>query len=208
MHDARAVVQGFGNVGSVTARLLHEQGCKVIAISDVSGGIYNPKGIDVRALRLFTQEHGSIAGFPGTRPVSNSELLELECDVLVPAAIEGQITRENAPRLRCKLIAEGANGPTTPDADTILQERNILVVPDILCNSGGVIVSYFEWVQDLQNFFWAEDEVNERLRKIMGRAFEAVWERAQMAEVTLREAALDVAVSRVAEALSARGLYP
>ena len=208
MHEASVVVQGFGNVGGVSARLLHEQGCKVVAISDVSGGIYNPKGIDIRALRLYAQEHNRIAGFPGTSAVSNAELLELPCDVLVPAAIEGQITRDNAPRLRCKLIAEGANGPTTPDADSILNERGITVVPDILCNSGGVIVSYFEWVQDLQNFFWAEDEVNERLRKIMGRAFEAVWERAQMAQVTLREAALDVAVSRVAEALTSRGLYP
>ena len=202
------VVQGFGNVGGVAARLLREQGCKVVAVSDVSGGIYNPKGIDVRALRLFSQEHGSIAGFPGTSAVTNRELLELPCDVLVPAAVEGQITAENAGRLRCKLIAEGANGPTTPEADKILAERGVTVVPDILCNSGGVIVSYFEWVQDLQNFFWAEDEVNERLRRIMQRAFEAVWERAEMADITLREAALDVAVSRVAEALTARGLYP
>jgi glutamate dehydrogenase (NAD(P)+) len=210
MHLAGAsvVVQGFGNVGSVAARLLHEQGCKVVAVSDIAGGIYNPQGIDVRALRLYYQEHGSIAGFPGTKKVSNEELLELPCDVLVPAAIEGQITTENAGRLRCKLLAEGANGPTTPDADAILKERGVTVVPDILCNSGGVIVSYFEWVQDLQNFFWAEDEVNERLRRIMQRAFDAVWERAQMAQVSLREAALDVAVARVAEALTARGLYP
>jgi glutamate dehydrogenase (NAD(P)+) len=202
------VVQGFGNVGGVAARLLHEQGCKVVAVSDIAGGIYNPNGIDIRALRLYQQEHSSIEGFPGTSRVSNQELLELPCDVLVPAAIEGQITTSNAGRLRCKLIIEGANGPTTPDADRILAKRGITVFPDILCNSGGVIVSYFEWVQDLQNFFWAEDEVNERLRRIMGKAFEAVWERTQIAQVSLRDAALDVAVSRVAEALTARGLYP
>jgi glutamate dehydrogenase (NAD(P)+) len=205
---SNVVVQGFGNVGGVAARLLHEQGCRVVAVSDIAGGIYNLKGIDIRALRLYRQEHGSIAGFPGTTTVSNGELLELPCDVLVPAAVEGQITAQNAGRLRCKLIAEGANGPTTPDADTILAERGITAIPDILSNAGGVIVSYFEWVQDLQNFFWAEDEVNERLRKIMGRAFDAVWERAQLASVSLREAALDVAVSRVAEALTVRGLYP
>src|SRR5919202_1797481 len=157
---SRVVVQGFGNVGSVAARLLHEQGCQVVAVSDIAGGIYNPRGIDIRALRLFRQEHGTIAGFPGTTAVSNRELLELPCDVLVPAAVEGQITAENAGRLQCKLVAEGANGPTTPDADTILAERGITVIPDILCNAGGVIVSYFEWVQDLQNFFWVEDEVN------------------------------------------------
>jgi glutamate dehydrogenase (NAD(P)+) len=202
------VVQGFGNVGSVAARLLHDLGCRVIAVSDVDGGIHNPAGIDIRALRLFAQEHGTIAGFPGTTPVTNAELLELPCDVLVPAAIEGQITAANAGRLRCKMVAEGANGPTTPGADDILAERGITVVPDILANSGGVIVSYFEWVQDLQNFFWSEDEVNQRLRQIMNRAFEAMWERAEETHERLRDAALDIAVSRVAEGLTARGLYP
>lgn len=202
------VVQGFGNVGSVAARLLHEIGCKVVAVSDVTGGIYNPAGIDVRALRRYTQEHSAITGFPSTIPVTNAELLELPCDVLVPAAIEGQITGQNAPRLRCKLIAEGANGPTTPDADAILAERGITVVPDIICNAGGVIVSYFEWVQDLQNFFWTEDEVNERLRRIMAKAFDALWEQAHRTRSSLRDAALDIAVTRVAEALTVRGLYP
>jgi glutamate dehydrogenase (NAD(P)+) len=204
----RVVIQGFGNVGSVTARLLSEIGSRIVAISDVSGGIYNPDGLDVRALRLYAQEHRSIAGFPGSTPVSNAELLELECEVLVPAAIEGQITAENAPRLRCRLVAEAANGPTTPDADVILAERGITVVPDILCNAGGVIVSYFEWVQDLQQLFWAEDEVNVRLRRVMSKAFDAMWERSQTAGQTLREAALDIAIARVAEALDARGLYP
>jgi glutamate dehydrogenase (NAD(P)+) len=206
----RVAIQGFGNVGGVTARLLSEIGSRIVAISDVNGGIYNPDGLDVRALRVYAQEHGSIAGFPGTTPVSNAELLELECDVLVPAAIEGQITAENAPRLRCRLVAEAANGPTTPDADGILAQRGIAVVPDILCNAGGVIVSYFEWVQDLQQLFWAEDEVNVRLRRVMSKAFDAMWERSQTAgqSQTLREAALDIAISRVAEALGARGLYP
>ena len=201
-------VQGFGNVGSVTARLLNEIGARVVAVSDVRGGVYNPNGLDVRALRLFVEEHGGVAGFPGAAAVTNAELLELPCDVLVPAAIEGQITAANAPRLQCKLLSEAANGPTTPDADEILRERKIPVVPDILCNAGGVIVSYFEWVQDIQQLFWAEDEVNVRLRRIMGRAFDAMWERAETADVTLRDAALDIAVSRVAEALTVRGLYP
>ena len=208
LEGCRVVVQGFGNVGSVAARILHESGAKVVAVSDVSGGIHNPDGIDIRALRLYQQEHGSIAGFQGTRPVDNAELLELECEVLVPAAVEGQIRADNAGRLRCKILAEGANGPTTPDADAILRERGITVIPDILCNAGGVIVSYFEWVQDLQQFFWAEDEVNERLRRILGRAFDVLWERAEVAEQPLRDAALDLAVQRVAEALTVRGLYP
>src|SRR5688500_3654939 len=208
LEQCRVVVQGFGNVGSVAARILHESGAKIVAISDVSGGIHNPGGIDVRALRLYSQEHGSIAGFPGSTPVSNAELLELECEVLVPAAVEGQIRADNAGRIRCKILAEGANGPTTPDADAILRERGITVIPDILCNAGGVIVSYFEWVQDLQQFFWAEDEVNERLRRILGRAFDVLWERAETAEQPLRDAAMDLAVQRVAEALTVRGLYP
>ena len=208
LDQCRVVVQGFGNVGSVAARILHESGATIVALSDVSGGIYNPSGIDVRAMRLYQQEHGSIAGFPGTTAVSNADLLELECEVLVPAAVEGQIREDNAGRLRCKILAEGANGPTTPAADAILRERGITVIPDILCNAGGVIVSYFEWVQDLQQFFWAEDEVNERLRRILGRAFDELWDRAEVAEQPLRDAAMDVAVQRVAEALTVRGLYP
>jgi glutamate dehydrogenase (NAD(P)+) len=205
---ATVVVQGFGNVGSTVSRMLHEYGAKVIAVSDVSGGIHNPTGIDIRALRLHQQEHGSIAGFPGTQPVTNAELLELPCDFLVPAAIEGQITEQNAGRLRCRVIAEGANGPTTPEADEILRQRGITVIPDILCNAGGVIVSYFEWVQDLQQFFWAEDEVNERLRRILGKAFTTVWERSEASGHPLRDSALDIGIQRVAEALTARGLYP
>ncbi len=206
--DCTAVVQGFGNVGSVAARMLQEYGAKVVGVSDVGGGIYNPKGIDMRALRMYQQEHNGIAGFPGTKAVGNDALLELPCDVLVPAAVEGQIRADNAGRLQCKVLAEGANGPTTPDADVILRERGITVIPDVLCNAGGVIVSYFEWVQDLQQFFWAEDEVNERLRKILGRAFDALWERSDVADQPLRDAALDLAIQRVAEALTVRGLYP
>ncbi len=202
------VIQGFGNVGGVAARLLNEIGSRIIAVGDAQGGVYDPDGLDVRALRLYAQEHGGVAGFPSATPISNADLLELECDVLVPAAIEGQITAANAGRLRCKLIAEGANGPTTPDADLILAQRGITVVPDILCNAGGVIVSYFEWVQDLQQLFWAEDEVNVRLRRIMGRSFDAMWERAEASQQTLRQAALDIAVARVAEAINVRGLYP
>ncbi len=201
-------VQGFGNVGGVTARLLSEIGARVVAVSDVKGGVHNPNGLDVRALRLYVEEHGGVAGFPGATAITNAGLLELPCDVLIPAAIEGQITAENAPRLQCRLIAEAANGPTTPDADLILAERKILVIPDILCNAGGVIVSYFEWVQDIQQLFWAEDEVNVRLRRIMGRAFDAMWERSETAGVTLRDAALDIAVARVSEALTVRGLFP
>ena len=208
LHQCSIVVQGFGNVGSVAARVLHEYGAKVVAVSDVAGGIYNPRGIDIPALRLYQQEHNTIAGFPGTKPVTNAELLELPCDVLVPAALEGQIRADNAGRLRCKILAEGANGPTTPEADAILRERDITVIPDILCNAGGVIVSYFEWVQDIQQFFWAEDEVNERLRSILSKAFDLLWERSEITEQPLREAALDLAVQRVAEALAVRGLYP
>jgi len=208
LNQCSIVVQGFGNVGSVAARVLHEYGAKVVAVSDVAGGIYNPHGIDITALRLHQQEHNSIAGFPGTRPVTNADLLELPCDVLVPAAMEGQIREDNAGRLKCKIIAEGANGPTTLGADAILRERNITVIPDILCNAGGVIVSYFEWVQDIQQFFWAEDEVIERLRNILGKAFDVLWERSEITEQPLREAALDLAVQRVAEALTVRGLYP
>jgi glutamate dehydrogenase (NAD(P)+) len=208
LSDWSVVVQGFGNVGSVAARVLQEYGATVVAIGDIGGGIHNPNGIDVPTLRRFHQEHGTIAGFPGTTAVTNEQLLELPCDVLVPAAVEGQIRSDNAGRLQCKVLAEGANGPTTPDADAILRERGITVLPDILCNAGGVIVSYFEWVQDLQQFFWAEDEVNERLRKILGRAFDTLWERSEVANQPLRDAALDLAVQRVAEALTVRGLYP
>ncbi|HET6780465.1 MAG TPA: Glu/Leu/Phe/Val dehydrogenase, partial [bacterium] len=201
-------VQGFGNVGSVAAYLMHDQGCRVVAVSDVQGGIYNPDGLDPRAALDYLKETGSVAGFPGSEAVSNAELLELPCDFLVPAAIEGQITGENAARIKARIIVEGANGPTTPDADEILQERGVFVVPDILANAGGVIVSYFEWVQDLASFFWSEAEINERLERIMEQSFDGVAGLAKEREIDLRTSALLFAVRRVADALMTRGIYP
>ncbi len=205
---ARVVVQGFGNVGSVSASLLHDQGCKIVGISDVYGGISAPNGLNPRDVLTHVKETGKMSGFPGTRAITNAELLELPCDILVPAAIEGQITRENAGRIQARLLVEGANGPTTPDADEILADRHAIVVPDILANAGGVIVSYFEWVQDLQSFFWSEDEINQRLERIMVQAFEAVVNLAREREVDLRTAALIYAIKRVADALMTRGIYP
>jgi len=205
---SRVVVQGFGNVGSVAAYLLHDQGCRVVAISDVYGGIYNPDGFDPRAVLRHVQQTGRAAGFPGTVPVTNTALLELPCDFLVPAAIEGQITRDNAGRIQAKIVVEGANGPTTPEADEILDERGVLVVPDILANAGGVTVSYFEWVQDLQSLFWSEVEINQRLERIMVQAFNGVVALARERDVDLRTAALIYAVKRVADALLTRGIYP
>ncbi len=171
--DCSVVVQGFGNVGSISARLLHEMGCRVVAVSDIQGGVYNPHGIDIHKALRHSKEHGSLRGLPDTEAITNAELLELPCDVLVPAALENQLTAKNAPRVKARLIVEAANGPTTPDADHILNDRGIMVVPDILANAGGVTVSYFEWVQDLQRFFWAELEINNRLEQIMMRAYRA-----------------------------------
>jgi glutamate dehydrogenase (NAD(P)+) len=205
---SRVAVQGFGNVGSVTAYLMHDQGCRVVAVSDVRGGIYNPDGLDPRAVLDYVKETGGVAGFPGSKAVSNAELLELPCDFLVPAAIEGQITGGNAARIKAKIIVEGANGPTTPDADEILQERGVLVVPDILANAGGVIVSYFEWVQDLASFFWSEEEINARLERIMEQSFAGVAALAKEQQIDLRTSALLFAVRRVADALMTRGIYP
>jgi len=208
LQNSRVVVQGFGNVGSVSAYLLHDQGCRVVGISDVDGAVHNPNGMDPRAVLRHVQQHGRLQGFPGAEPISNTELLELPCDILVPAAIEGQITRANAARIKARIIVEGANGPTTPDADEILNERGVLIVPDILANAGGVIVSYFEWVQDLSSLFWSEGEINERLEPIMVKAFRGVVRLAKEREVDLRTAALIYAVRRVADALMTRGIYP
>ncbi|HKV85912.1 MAG TPA: Glu/Leu/Phe/Val dehydrogenase [Ktedonobacterales bacterium] len=205
---ARVVIQGFGNVGSVTARLMHAAGVKVVGLSDVYGAIYNENGIDVtRALR-FSQEHGTIKGLPDTSPVSGSALLELPCDILIPAALEGQLTRANARNVKAKLIVEAANGPTTTDADAIFHERGIPVVPDILANAGGVTVSYFEWVQDIQHFFWNEDEINDRLEQIIMRSFNAVNAKRLEQNCDFRMGAYLLAVSRVAEATQVRGIYP
>jgi len=206
--DCSVVIQGFGNVGSITARLLHEMGCKVVALSDINGGVYNPKGINIpRALR-YSKEHGTLLELPDTEPVSNEDLLELPCDILIPAALENQITLENAARIKARLIVEAANGPTTPEAEHILYDRGIVIVPDVLANAGGVTVSYFEWVQDLQRFFWAEQEINHRLEAIMVRAYQAVQNKSREQETNLRLGAYLLAVARVAEATELRGVYP
>ena len=206
--ECTAVVQGFGNVGSITARLLHELGCTVVALSDLSGGVYNPRGIDVQQALRYSKEHGSLAGLPNAESITNAELLTLPCDVLVPAALENQLTERNASRVKAHLIVEAANGPTTPEADHIFNDRGITVVPDILANAGGVTVSYFEWVQDLQRFFWAENEINNRLESIMTRAYRAVHAKAEQQETNLRMGAYLLAVATVAEATELRGVYP
>jgi glutamate dehydrogenase (NAD(P)+) len=201
-------VQGFGNVGAVSARLLAEAGAKVVAVSDSKGGVYNPNGLDIKLLLRHKEERGALEDFRDSERVTNAELLELPCDVLVPAAYENQITALNAGRIKAKLIAEGANGPTTPEADKILLDRGVVVLPDILCNAGGVTVSYFEWVQDLQEFFWDEDEINARLKRIMVRAFDAIETQQEHHRCDMRTAAYIVGVQRVAEAIQTRGIYP
>ena len=201
----RVAIQGFGNVGAITAQTAHEMGCKVIAVSDIEGGLYNPNGLDIPRLRRFSR---TVQEFDGGEKISNAELLTLPCDVLVPAARENQITAANAAHIRARVIAEGANGPTTPEADEILMANNVLVIPDILCNAGGVIVSYFEWVQSLQQLFWEEDDVNHRLERILIRSFHDVYELAIRMDLDLRTAALVLGIGRVAEATRTRGLYP
>jgi glutamate dehydrogenase (NAD(P)+) len=205
---SRVVVQGFGNVGATAARLMHGEGCVIVGLSDLYGGIYNPRGLDPSAVARYVKETGRVAGFPGSEAVSNTELLELPCEFLVPAAIEGQITAQNASRIQARMIVEGANGPTTPEADAILGERGVLVVPDILANAGGVIVSYFEWVQDLQSYFWSEQEINTYLERLLVRSYEKVAALSKERAVSLRTGALIFAVQRVADALMTRGIYP
>ena len=204
---ATVAIQGFGNVGGAAARLFHRRGARIVAVSDVAGGITNAHGLDIPALVAHVSRTGSVVGFAESEPVSNADILETACDVLVPAALQGQITGENAARVRAKMVVEGANGPTTPDGDAILHDRGILLVPDVLANAGGVTVSYFEWVQDIQSFFWSEDEVNERLARIMKRAFAEVWAAGEKHSVDLRTAAYIVGVG-VAEATLTRGIYP
>lgn len=204
---ARVAVQGYGNVGSHAARLLHEAGARVIAVSDVRGGILNTDGLDPAAVQRHLESNGSVTGFPGAASISNAELLTLECDLLVPAAIEQQITLENAGRIRARVIAEGANGPTTPEADAILRDRGIFIIPDILCNAGGVVVSYFEWVQDRYGYFWKEEEVRERLEEKMSQAFHDVLTVADRHQVDTRTAAYALGVDRIAEVRRLRGLY-
>jgi glutamate dehydrogenase (NAD(P)+) len=208
LNGARVVVQGFGNAGEAAARFVGELGAKVIAVSDSRGGVFHGDGLDLPLVTRHKQETGSVTGAPRTRPVSNDELFELDCDILIPAALEGVITERNAPRVRARIVAEAANGPTSPQADDILHERGIMVIPDILCNAGGVTVSYFEWVQDREEFFWSIDEINARLRRIMVRAFEDVHRTAEEHDTDLRLAAYMLSVSRVAEATLTRGFYP
>src|SRR5690242_8164627 len=205
---ARVAIQGFGNVGEATARLLHQAGASVVAITDVGGGVQNADGLDVLMLKRFLEEHGTIAGAPGTTPIDNDELFALDVDVLVLAALEGQITSANADSVRARILAEAANGPVTPDADPILRENGVVVIPDILCNAGGVIVSYFEWAQNRAALAWTADEVNERLRRQILTAAEAVWGRAAVDDISPRLAANAIAVERVADATRLRGLYP
>ena len=202
------VVQGFGNAGSVAARLMADAGSSVTAVSDSTGGTYRQRGLDLAAVARHKQRTGSVTGFAGGDDISNAELLELPCDVLIPAALEGQLTEDNAPRVNARLIAEAANGPTSPEADAILFDRGVVVLPDILANAGGVTVSYFEWVQALQAFPWTEQEVNERLQQIMARSFHQVHETAKQHKVHLRTAALVKAIARVAEFTRVRGIYP
>jgi glutamate dehydrogenase (NAD(P)+) len=207
--EQRCVVQGFGNVGGIAATELHDRGAKVIAVSDISGGVYAPEGLDIPTLHAFVAEHGSLDGYDtGVERITNEVLLELECDILALAAREDQVTGANAGNLRCRLLAEGANGPTSNEADRILVERGIPVLPDILTNAGGVTVSYFEWVQDLGRLFWDRDEIRRRLADKMSDAFDRVWDLSQERGISLRDAALVAAIREVSAALEARGVYP
>jgi glutamate dehydrogenase (NAD(P)+) len=208
LRGARVAVQGFGNVGEAAARFLGEAGARIVAIADSAGGIYRSDGIDLALARRQRQETGSIAGTPRADRMAADQVFEVDCDILVPAAIEGQITARNASRVKARLIAEGANGPTTPEADAILREKGVTIIPDILCNAGGVTVSYFEWVQDREAFFWTLEEINSRLRRIMTRAFDDALRTSREHEVDLRSAAYMLAVGRVAEATLTRGIYP
>jgi glutamate dehydrogenase (NAD(P)+) len=201
-------IQGYGKVGGVAAQLLHDSGCRVVAVSDVEGGLYRGAGLDPEALNRYKRETGTVVGFPGAEPITNDDLLEIECDVLVPAAIEGVITVKNADSVKAKVVCEAANGPVTFEADRILNDRGVFVVPDILANSGGVTVSYFEWVQDIQAYFWSEKIINDRLREIMEGAFHEVYDFAVEKKITMRQAAHWIGVGRVAEAHLTRGLFP
>ncbi len=208
LNEQTCVVQGFGNVGGIAAQELVTKGAKVLAVSDISGGIYSPDGLDLDAVRAWIAGHVSLEGYPDAQHVSNAELLELPCDILVLAALEDQLTAENAPRVDTKLVAEGANGPTSIEADAILADRGILVLPDVLTNAGGVTVSYFEWVQDLGRLFWTRDEIRARLSDKLGDAFDRVWALAEEKAISLRQAALVAGINEVAAALKARGIYP
>jgi glutamate dehydrogenase (NAD(P)+) len=206
--QSRVAVQGFGNVGGIAAKLFAQAGAKIVVVQDHGGTVFQEAGIDVPALLTHVAAHGSVGGFPGAEALDANAFWDIPCEILIPAALEQQITAANANRIQAKLIIEGANGPTTPAADDILQERNILVVPDVIANAGGVTVSYFEWVQDFSSFFWSEDEINARLVRIMKEAFAGVWEVAQDHKVSLRTATFIVACKRILHARELRGLYP
>jgi glutamate dehydrogenase (NAD(P)+) len=208
LEGLRVAVQGFGNVGSYLAKFLVEEGSTVVAVSDSGAGLYNPKGIDVSAALAHKQETGTLRGLRGADEITNEELLLVDCDVLAPCALEQVITQDNADKIKATIICEGANGPVTPAADDILEDKGVLVLPDILANAGGVVVSYFEWVQGLQEYFWKEPEVNSKLRDIVTRAFNETWQIAQERQIAMRPASYGVAVGRVAEATITRGLYP
>jgi glutamate dehydrogenase (NAD(P)+) len=208
LNGATVAIQGFGNVGLHLARLVAQDGAKVVALSDSAGGIHNANGIDVAVAIAHKQESGSLGGLPGTEPISNDDLLLLDVDVLAPSALEQVINESNADRIKAKIIVEGANGPVTPTADEILEQKGVLILPDILANAGGVVVSYFEWVQGLQEYFWKGDEVNAKLNDIVTRAFNETWALYESKDVSMRLAAYGLAVQRVAEATITRGIYP
>jgi glutamate dehydrogenase (NAD(P)+) len=208
LRRARVAVQGFGNAGSIAARLIADEGATVVAVSDSTGGIRNMNGLDVDRVIAWKGEHGTVRGFPGSEEISNAEVLETDCDILIPAALENQITARNAGNVKAKLVAEAANGPTTPDADAILHDRGVFLIPDILCNAGGVTVSYFEWVQDLNRDHWSEPIVNAKLKEIMVRAFGETLAMSEKASSNMRLGAYLLAVQRVADATAMRGLYP
>lgn len=208
VRGARVAVQGFGNVGSIAAKLFAEAGARVVAVQDHAGTVYSEAGLDVPALMFHVKQTGSVAGFAGAQALAADAFWDVPCDILIPAALEGQITQANAGRIQARLVIEGANGPTTPEADDILRDRGVLVVPDVIANAGGVTVSYFEWVQDFSSFFWSEEEINARLVRIMQEAFAAVWSVAQDKQVSLRTATFIVACTRILHAREMRGLYP
>ena len=206
--ESTVAVQGFGNVGSATAKWLAREGCKIIAVSDISGGVYNSNGLDIEGLLKYSKETGYVVGFKGGEAITNAELLALPCDILVPAAMGGQITAVNAAQVKAKIVVEGANGPTTPEASKILYDNGVYVIPDILANTGGVIVSYFEWVQNIESFFWEEEEINDRLQKVMTNAFREVLGISEAEKTDMRTAAYMSAIKRVVAAMSTRGIYP
>lgn len=208
LDGATVSVQGFGNAGATVARLLAERGCRIVAVSDSQGGIYNQKGLEMQKLLRCKQEKGTVVEFPQGERITNTAVLEVPCDILIPAALEGQITEENAPRIQTRILAEAANGPTTPEADEILAKQGVLIIPDVLANAGGVVVSYFEWVQNLQEFFWREERIHEQLERIMEESFQQVWHVSTEEKIGMRLAAHSVAIRRVVQATLDRGVYP